>query len=106
VAVLAHPDNSQVSTPLTQPIDLGQPGDVVVLVLYATGMRHHNATDTVAVYLGSQRLQVLYAGDQGFYAGLDQVNVIVPASLRGAGRVSLRLAVDGLSSNVVAVNIK
>jgi uncharacterized protein (TIGR03437 family) len=102
-AVLARADGSQVVTPLTQPIDLGGPGDAVVLVLYATGIRN---AKTAAVYAGDKRVPVLYAGDQGTFAGLDQINVTVPSTLRGAGTVTLRAVVDGISSNPVTVQVR
>jgi len=40
------------------------------------------------------------------YAGLDQVNVYVPRSLAGAGEVPVVLTADGVTANVVTVNIK
>jgi hypothetical protein len=41
---------------------------------------------------------VLCAGDQLHYAGLDQVNLTIPRSLRGRGTVDLVLTVDGVNS--------
>jgi uncharacterized protein (TIGR03437 family) len=105
-AVLTHPDNSQVFTTLTSPIDLGKAGDVVTLVLYGTGLRNRNTADPVAAYLGNQRLPVQYAGDQGGYAGLDQINVSLPASFRGVVEVPLRIVAEGFSTNSVTVTIK
>jgi uncharacterized protein (TIGR03437 family) len=98
-------DGSQVMTPLTQPVDLGQPGDVVYLALYGTGVRNLDTLDSVAVYIGDQRLPVQSAGAEGTVDGLDLIDVTLPAQLRGAGQVALRVVVDGLSSNVVMVNI-
>ncbi|PYT17240.1 MAG: hypothetical protein DMG59_07925, partial [Acidobacteria bacterium] len=49
---------------------------------------------------------VLYAGPQPNYAGLDQVNVGLSLSLRGAGESNVVLTVDGKSSNTVTINIK
>ena len=98
-------DGSQVTTPLTQPVDLGQPGDVVNLVLYGTGVRLLDTLDAVAVYIGGQRLAVQSAGAEGTIDGLDQISVTLPEQLRGAGQVALRVVVDGLSSNSVMVNI-
>jgi uncharacterized protein (TIGR03437 family) len=36
----------------------------------------------------------------------DQINVLVPQSLRGAGRVNLVLTVDGQTANPVAIQIQ
>jgi len=49
---------------------------------------------------------VAYAGPQPQFAGLDQVNLYVPRSLAGAGEVPVILTVDGVTANVVTVNIK
>ncbi|SPE26057.1 hypothetical protein SBA3_1250040 [Candidatus Sulfopaludibacter sp. SbA3] len=38
--------------------------------------------------------------------GLDQVNLLLPASLQGAGTVPLRLTVDHRPANTVTVNIR
>jgi uncharacterized protein (TIGR03437 family) len=40
------------------------------------------------------------------FDGLDQVNVYVPRSLAGAGEVPVILTVDGITANVVTINIK
>ncbi|MDP8978954.1 MAG: hypothetical protein M3O35_00025 [Acidobacteriota bacterium] len=105
-SVLSHPDGSQTVAPLTQPVDLGQPGDVAALVLYASGLRHLDSAASVAIFAGDQRLPVQYAGAQDVYRGVDQINVNLPAQLRGAGPIALRVVVQGLSSNSVMLNIK
>jgi uncharacterized protein (TIGR03437 family) len=102
---LTHADGSQVFTSLSQPVNLGNAGETATLVLYATGLRHADPAGTVAVYLGGLRVPVLYAGPQGTYYGLDQINVNVPPQLRGAGAVNLRVVVNGVSSGTVTVNI-
>ena len=55
---------------------------------------------------GNRRRAVVYAEAQPRYAGLDQVNVYVPRSLAGAGEVPIVLTADGVTANVVTVNIK
>jgi len=104
-SVLTHSDGSQVITPLTDAVDLGKPGDVATLVLYATGLRHMDPMNGVAMYFGNQREPVQYAGAQGGFYGLDQINVNVPVQLRSAGKVDLRVQVNGMSSNTVTVTI-
>jgi uncharacterized protein (TIGR03437 family) len=49
---------------------------------------------------------VLYAGPQGGFAGLDQVNVLLPRSLTGSGLVNVQLFVDGMAANPVEVSIR
>ncbi|PYT30474.1 MAG: hypothetical protein DMG58_14420 [Acidobacteria bacterium] len=85
------------------PIDLGVDGSVYVS-LYGTGIRNHNSE--VACSINRISVPVLYAGAQGEYEGLDQVNIGPLAHLSGSGEVDLVLTVDGQSSNPVRVNFK
>jgi uncharacterized protein (TIGR03437 family) len=48
---------------------------------------------------------VLYAGSAG-YAGVDQVNVQLPASLAGSGTVALQLTASGIAANTVQIAIQ
>jgi uncharacterized protein (TIGR03437 family) len=73
----------------------------VYLVLYGTGIRHYNSAPTCSI--NGQSAPVTYAGAQGSYAGLDQINIRLPASLEGVGTASLILMVDGTVSNAVTL---
>jgi uncharacterized protein (TIGR03437 family) len=86
------------------PIDLAT--DVsVYLTLYGTGIRNH--AGDVQCTINGVSAAVPYAGAQGQYAGLDQINVgPVPASLRGSGETDLVLTVDGQTSNAARVNFR
>ena len=86
------------------PIDLGLASDVVVLELFGTGIRGHSGTVTCKI--GSTTLPSDYAGPQFQYVGLDQVNVTLPKSLRGAGQVNVILTVDGQAANTVTLTFK
>lgn len=88
-----------VCTPL--PIDTGLDSPVF-LALFGTGFRN---AKKVTVTVGGQSVPVQYAGPQG-YPGLDQVNIGVPLSLRGAGVVNVVLTADGQDSNPVQVQIQ
>ena len=85
------------------PIDLAT-ADQTYLLLYGTGIRNHSSS--VTAQIGSSTVPVEYAGAQGTFAGEDQINIGLPASLRGAGVVEVRLAVDGLITNVVKIYIQ
>jgi uncharacterized protein (TIGR03437 family) len=86
------------------PIDLGPATDAVYLTLFATGLQN---AKNVAVTVGAQTVPVLYAGVQGTYDGLDQINVgPVPRSLAGSGRVNIILTADGQTANPVELAIK
>lgn len=91
---------------IPRPIDLGSPSDQVYLVLFGTGIRHRTSIPAVKVKVGGEEVQVFYAGDQGGFVGLDQVNVRLPRSLAGRGDVDITLMVDGKPANSVKVNIK
>jgi uncharacterized protein (TIGR03437 family) len=77
----------------------------VYLVLYATGVRHRSDAAAVSCVVNGTALPVLYAGAQPDFAGLDQVNVQLPAGLSGAGTLNVSLMVDGQPSNAVTVTI-
>ncbi len=95
-----------VSRPIDLGPDLGASSDQVFLVLYGTGFRLRSTLENMTAKLGGVTIPVLFAGAQGDYAGLDQVNLQIPRALIGRGEVDLVLIVDGRQSNVVRVNIK
>ena len=88
------------------PIDLGTDSDQVVLELFGTGIRGRSAVAGVTCKIGSTTLPVAYAGPQGAFVGLDQVNVTLPKSLRGSGNTTILLTVDGQAANAVSLNFK
>lgn len=80
-------------------------GEPVYLTLYGTGIR--NYVTAVDVSINGIAIPVLYAGPQGTYEGLDQINVgPLPASLSGGGNVTIALTVDGLAANAVTVDFE
>ena len=83
------------------PIDLGI-DTPVYLSIYGTGLRGFTTVGTPlhpSVTIGGQSFPVSYAGPQPTVPGLDQVNVALPLSLRGAGLVDVSVAVAGVISN-------
>jgi uncharacterized protein (TIGR03437 family) len=88
---------------VSNPIDLGPAGDRVILVLYGTGLRHAASVTATVNGVGAT---VLYAGPQGAYPGLDQVNDELPRSLAGAGVVNLTVSADGQPANPVVLNVQ
>jgi uncharacterized protein (TIGR03437 family) len=106
-AIFANPDGSQTSALLAMPIDLGPAGEQVFIEFFGTGIRGRSAIANVSAAIGGTAVPVTYAGAQGIYVGLDQVNVgPVPRSLMGAGVVSVALTVDGQQANSVQVEIQ
>ncbi len=76
--------------------------DTLYLILYGTGI----GTATVTATIGGVNSTVQYSGAQGTYPGLDQVNLLVPSTLAGKGKVSVSLTVGGKVSNPVYLNIQ
>jgi uncharacterized protein (TIGR03437 family) len=90
----------------SSPIDLGPDTDQLMLVLYGTGIRGSSSPGGVKVTIGGMNSPVAYAGPQGAFAGLDQVNVPLPRSLAGRGSVDVVLTVDGFAANTVTINVR
>jgi uncharacterized protein (TIGR03437 family) len=95
-----------VSVPIDLGPDLGSATDQVFLLLFGTGLRNNRGLANVTVRIGGEAAEVFYAGPQGGFAGLDQLNVRLPRVLAGRGEVDVVLAVDGKQANTVRVNIK
>jgi uncharacterized protein (TIGR03437 family) len=87
------------------PINVGPPAKQVILILYATGIANRSSLANVSVTVGGMVLPALYAGPQGG-AGLDQVNVTLPASLAGAGDTAISITADSIVSNTGRITIK
>lgn len=90
--------------PNWQPVDTVGPQDVVIL--YAAGLGPTDSSgrviDTVEVYIGERKAQVLFAGLMPGSPGVYQLNVIAPAP--ATDRVYLRSG--GWQSNIVNVGIR
>ena len=89
------------------PLDLGSEGDQVFLVLFGTGIRGRSSLSAVSATVGGEDVPVLFAGPQGGFVGLDQVNLgPLPRSLIGRGEVEIVLTVDGKEANTVTVSFR
>lgn len=87
------------------PNPVGWPaGGQLYLVIFGTGFQRRSGPATAQI--GNQSVPASYAGAQGTFAGLDQLNVLVPESLRGAGLVDVSATVDGVSTNTVQVQFQ
>lgn len=114
-AVRVNADNSQSPVTVFQcgatadsciaaPMDLTAGG--VYLTLYGTGVRKRSSLDNVKCTIGGVDTPVLFAGAQGAFPALDQINVQIPNGLRGRGSVAIVVTVDGQPSNSVTVDVK
>lgn len=86
-----------------KPIPLGAESDQIVLLLYGTGFRQHSGT--IEVTIGGVPAQVLGIAAQPQFAGLDQMNVIIPRALAGAGEVEIVVTMGGKVLNTITVVI-
>lgn len=93
-------------------IDPGPEGDRFFLILYLTGLRRapdpnndNNARESVRVIVGNLELMPDYAGRQGAFEGLDQINVELDRNLIGRGRLHVTVTVNGFNAaNVAEIN--
>jgi uncharacterized protein (TIGR03437 family) len=88
------------------PIELGPETDQVFLLLFGTGLRRRSSLTSVTAMIGGLNTLVEYAGPQGDFAGLDQVNLRLPRALAGRGEVNIALMADGKAANVVTVSVR
>ncbi len=91
---------------VTKPIDLSAEGEQVYLLLFGTGFRMRGSLSDVLVNIGGISSQAQYAGQQGEFIGLDQLNVILPKTLAGRGEVDVMLSVEGKPANPVRISFK
>lgn len=112
-----HGDNSQSNEPVVTvdtttgkivavPIDLGPATDQVYLNLFGTGIRKVSNSSAVTTTIGGVSATVTYAGAQGFFIGLDQLNILIPRSLIGRGEVEVLVTVEGKATNLVKIAIR
>ena len=87
------------------PINLGVDTPVFVS-FYGTGIRNLSSLANVSVAIGGTSAPVQYAGPAPGFAGLDQVNVVLPLSLGGSGESNVVLTVDGQTSNIVTIDVE
>jgi len=91
---------------VARPIDLGPPTDQVFLALSGTGIRYRNSLSAIHGMLAGITTQVLYAGAQSGFTGMDQLNMRVPRDLIGRGDVDVEVWVEGQQANIVKIKVK
>lgn len=81
--------------------DAGAASDQLFLLLFGTGLRNRSSLSAATVVIGTQSVEVIYAGAQGEMAGLDQLNLRLSRSMAGRGLVDVKVTVDGRAANTV-----
>ena len=116
VAVYVQKDGSQRTQPIARydvvlgkyvavPIAVPVEG-TVVLSLFGTGIRGHGTLSSVSAKVNRVSAEVLFAGAQGEFSGLDQVNIQLPKILTGSGELDIEVIVAGRQANVVRVSLQ
>ena len=98
-------NTSQPGTFVAAPMALTSASNTVYLILFGTGIRGAPQLQ-VRVTAGGVSLPVQYAGSQNQFPGLDQINVTVPYSLKGAGDVAIAVTAAGQAANTVHVTLQ
>ena len=88
------------------PIDVSVAGEQVYLILFGTGLGKTGGNPAVSATIGGASSAVGFAGAQGQFGGLDQYNLLLPASLAGRGKVETIVTAGGKASNPVNITIK
>jgi uncharacterized protein (TIGR03437 family) len=117
VIVVVKPDGTQFEADSSHPASAGD-----ALVIYCTGLGAVNplvaagsgapsspltkTSNAVTVTIGGQPAQVLFAGLTPAFAGLYQVNAIVPSGVAAAPNVPVILTAAGLASPPVTIPIQ
>jgi uncharacterized protein (TIGR03437 family) len=117
VIVVAKADGTQFNASASQPASAGD-----ALVIYCAGLGpvspaiadgsgaptspHSTTVNPVTVTIGGQPAEVSFAGLSPGYAGLYQVNTVVPAGTTAGANVPVILTVAGFSSAPVTVAIQ
>jgi len=112
--ILYHANNTQTVEPVYThsagavvaiPVSLGSSTDKPYLFIFGTGLQDAG-TAGVTVTVGGIGVPVSYAGPQGGFVGLDQVNAQLPASLAGKGNVTIQVTASGIAANAVNITFQ
>ncbi len=90
---------------VAEPVNLDPDVTAAVLTLFGTGIRGRNSLADVKATSSGIPLDVTFAGAQGQFPGLDQVNLSLTSDLAGRGEIPLDLNVGGVKANTVTVFI-
>ena len=105
-AAVASTDNGQSFTLLMSNPD-GSPVEIQVghiAVLFGTGFRFQSGAPSATA--AGVPLTPAYAGLQGQLVGLDQINLLIPETMRGKGETDLVFQFDGQAANAVRIKVR
>lgn len=85
-------------------ISMGPEGEEVYLLLFGTGIRSGGGAESTSASVEGLDVPVLFAGAQGSFVGLDQVNIgPIPRIFVGYGEAEVQVATASRASNWVTV---
>ena len=84
------------------PFSTSTNGQPTYLSIYVTGL---DPAGKPVVTIGGITVDVMWFGDAPGYAGLQQINVMLPAGMAGAGRAPITVTSNGQVSNVTFMHI-
>jgi uncharacterized protein (TIGR03437 family) len=91
---------------VANPIDLGPDTDRVLLALFGTGLGQSLDAPAVTAAIDGSDATISYAGAQGEYRGVFEVDLVLPRTLVGRGRVQISVSAGGIVSNPVYLWIR
>jgi uncharacterized protein (TIGR03437 family) len=86
-------------------IDLGTDADQVFLIAFGTGIRAAPQSAISATIGGTPSPSVVAVAAPGF-AGLDQLNILIPRSLIGRKLLDVVFTAGGRTANTVQISVK
>lgn len=104
------------------PVTIDRRGDAIYLILFGTGLRYApntntandialagggtlaNIAESVEVTIGGKLARVDFAGAQGGFYGLDQVNVLIPADAVASPTAPVIIKVRDANGNLISAN--
>ncbi|HEX4945784.1 MAG TPA: hypothetical protein VFZ34_03945 [Blastocatellia bacterium] len=84
-------------------------GEATILALFGTGLGEASSKDFVSkrvrVFVGGIEAKVHYAGPQGQFVGLEQINFELPSGVANHGTLPVMVKVDDQPTNSVTVDV-
>ena len=77
-------------------------GQPTYVSIYVTGL---DLTTTPSVMIGGMHVDVMWSGNAPGYAGLQQINITLPAGMAGVGRAPVMVTSNGQAGNVTFMHV-
>jgi uncharacterized protein (TIGR03437 family) len=84
------------------PFSTSTNGQPTYVAIYATGL---DLSTNPTVTIGGMPAEVMWFGNAPGYAGLQQINITLPAGIAGVGRAPVMVTSNGQASNVTSMHV-